>query len=192
MSENAPIESHATPEAGSRSLATHDATPQTPAARDGEPGAACWYVRAAFEEDIPAIASAVSALLLEIGGNPPATAAMHASAHALIADGERGVLLIAEAAGALVGLLAASWQTAIHVPGRYALIQDLWVHPSWRSRAIGADLLAALSDLAGGRQIARIEVGLPQASFAGLDATEAFYRRNGFTPLGPRMRRLLE
>jgi GNAT superfamily N-acetyltransferase len=169
-----------------------DAEPQSPANAGIEPGAACWYVRAAFEEDIPAIASAVSALLEELGGKPPVIAAMHSSAHSLIADGDLGVLLVAEAADTLVGLLAASWQTAIHVPGRYALIQDLWVHPSWRSRAIGADLIAALSDLADGRQITRIEVGLPQASFAGLDATEAFYRRNGFTHLGSRMRRLLE
>jgi GNAT superfamily N-acetyltransferase len=187
-----PAEPLATPDAGPQPLATPDAGPRSPARDGAEPGAACWYVRAAFEEDIPAIASAVSSLLEEIGGKPPATAAMHASAHSLIADGDLGVLLVAEAADALVGLLAASWQTAIHVPGRYALIQDLWVHPSWRSRAIGADLVAALSDLADGRQITRVEVGLPQASFAGLDATEAFYRRNGFTPLGPRMRRLLE
>jgi branched-chain amino acid aminotransferase len=185
-------QSQAEPGAVPQSLVTPGAVPQSLAAPGAEPGAVCWYVRAAFEEDIPAIASAVSALLLEIGGKPPAAATMHASAHSLIADGEQGVLLVAEAAGALVGLLAASWQTAIHVPGRYALIQDLWVHPSWRSRAIGADLLAALDDLAGGRQIRRIEVGLPQASFAGLEATAAFYRRNGFTPLGARMRRLLE
>ena len=31
-------------------------------------------------------------------------------------------------------MLAASWQRAIHVPGRYATIQDLWVTPAWRSR----------------------------------------------------------
>ncbi len=135
---------------------------------------------------------AVGALLVEIGGTPPAAAAMAATARALLADGDAGVLLLAEADDELVGLLAASWQTAIHVAGRYALIQDLWVHPGWRGRAIGADLLAALSDLAGGRQIARIEVGLPRESFAGLAATEAFYRANGFTPLGARMRRLLE
>ncbi|MGO9320845.1 MAG: GNAT family N-acetyltransferase [Solirubrobacteraceae bacterium] len=172
MSETAPLAPHPTPGA--------------------EPGAVCWYVRAASEEDVPAVAAAVTELLLELGGNPPAEPAMHATARSLLGDGDAGVLLVAEAGGALVGVLAASWQTAIHVPGRYALIQDLWVHRAWRSRAIGAELLAALSELAGGRQIARIEVGLPRESFAGLGATEAFYRANGFTPLGPRMRLLLE
>src|SRR5580704_3416827 len=124
------------------------------------PIAAVWQVRAAGEQDVVAVSSAVADLLVELGG-------------------------------ALVGVIAASWQTAIHIPGRYALIQDLWVHPAWRSREIGADLVRALCGLASDRQIARIEVGLPRESFAGLDATESFYARNGFTPLGPRMRRVL-
>jgi GNAT superfamily N-acetyltransferase len=179
MSELAPIESGSTPTGASR------ATP------DAEPGAVCWYVRAAGDEDVRGVVAAVSALLLEIGGKPPAAEAMTATARSLLADGDAGVLLVAEAGDTLVGVLGASWQTAIHVPGRYALIQDLWVHPAWRSRAIGADLLGALIDLAAGRQIMRIEVGLPQQSFAALDATESFYRSNGFTPLGSRMRRLL-
>jgi branched-chain amino acid aminotransferase len=171
MSEIAPIESQTTPSA--------------------KPGAVCWYVRTAGDEDVPAVVAAVSALLLEIGGTPPAKEAMLATTHTLLADGDAGVLLVAEAEGTLVGVLGASWQTAIHVPGRYALIQDLWVHPAWRSRAIGADLLAALLDIAAGRQIMRVEVGLPQESFAALEATQAFYSSNSFTPLGPRMRRLL-
>jgi GNAT superfamily N-acetyltransferase len=171
MNEIAPIEPRATPIA--------------------EPGTVCWYVRAAGDEDVPAVVAAVCALLLEIGGTPPAATAMHATARTLLADGDVGVLLVAEAGDTLVGVLGASWQTAIHVPGRYALIQDLWVDPAWRSRAIGADLLAALLDIAAGRQIMRVEVCLPQEGFAALEATQAFYRNNGFTPLGPRMRRLL-
>jgi GNAT superfamily N-acetyltransferase len=95
------------------------------------------------------------------------------------------------AVGEIVGVLGASWQTAIHVPGRYALIQDLWVHPSWRGRAIGSGLLAALLRIARGLRIARAEVGLPREGYARLSATEAFYLDHGFTPLGTRMRRSL-
>ena len=156
-----------------------------------EPGATCWYVRAACEQDVPALAAAVGELLLELGGTPPDVHAMETTARSLVDDCDSGVVLVAEADGEIVGLLAASWQTAIHIPGRYALIQDLWVERSWRSRAIGGELLTALCELVGERQIARIEVGLPRESFAGLAATEAFYRANDFTPLGPRMRKLL-
>jgi GNAT superfamily N-acetyltransferase len=148
-------------------------------------------VRVAGQQDVVAVSSAVADLLVELGGRPPAPAEMQAAARALIEDGDAGAVLVAELDGALVGVIAASWQSAIHIPGRYALIQDLWVHPAWRSREIGADLVRALCQLASDRRIARIEVGLPRGSYAGLEATVAFYVHNGFTPLGPRMRRLL-
>jgi GNAT superfamily N-acetyltransferase len=74
---------------------------------------------------------------------------------------------------------------------RYGLIQDLWVHPSWRARRVGGELLAALVDLAREQGVARVEVGLPRESFEGLQATQAFYLAHGFTLLGTRMRSLL-
>jgi GNAT superfamily N-acetyltransferase len=106
-------------------------------------------------------------------------------------DPAAGALLMAEADGAIVGVLAASWQTAIHVPGRYALIQDLWVSPDHRGQAVGRELLLALFELAVEREIVRVEVGLPSERFAGQRATEAFYLANGFSLLGPRMRQML-
>jgi GNAT superfamily N-acetyltransferase len=151
-----------------------------------------WHIRPARREDVGAVAAAVAALLEELGAKPPALASLHAATRALI-DGEtNGVLLVAEAGAELVGALAVSWQSAIHIPGRYALIQDLWVAPSWRSRKVGQALLAALVELVGEQGATRIEVGLPRESFASLTATEAFYRREGFTPLGSRMRRALQ
>ena len=104
-----------------------------------------------------------------------------------------GALLVAEADGEIVGVLSASWQRAIHVPGRYATIQDLWVHPDWRSRGVGARAGR------GARQRLPRErgVGAARGRPAARDlrrrsrATEAFYRANGFEHLGPRMRRLL-
>lgn len=155
---------------------------------DSPPRAA---IRAAEGADAPAVAAAIEALLIELGGERPAPTELEAAARRLAEDGEVGALLLAEAGGELVGLLAASWQHAIHVPGRYGTIQDLWVHPEWRSRAIGEELILALVREAGEAGVARLEVGLPQETFAGLRATERFYRRNGFAPLGPRMRRLL-
>ena len=148
-------------------------------------------VRPAAAEDAPAIAAAVRELLRELGGRPAAASAIEAAARALSEDRRSGALLVARAGGELVGLLGASWQSALHVPGRYGLIQELWVHPSWRGRAIGGDLLAALFARAREERIARVEVGLPQDGFAGIRATETFYRGNGFEPLGARMRRTL-
>lgn len=148
-------------------------------------------IRAASAADAPAVAAAVEALLIELGGERPSAAALEGAARTLALDAEIGALLVAECEGAIVGVCAVSWQFAVHVPGRYGTIQDLWVHPEWRSRALGRELILALVRQATELGVPRLEVGLPQEGFAQLAATERFYRENGFTPLGPRMRRLL-
>lgn len=148
-------------------------------------------VRVATADDAPAVAEAVEALLVELGGERPSPTDLREAARRLAEDPEAGALLIAEDGGRVVGVLAASWQYALHVPGRYGTIQDLWVHPEWRSRELGRDLIGALVREASEAGVPRLEVGLPQESFAQLGATERFYRANDFKPLGPRMRRLL-
>lgn len=150
-------------------------------------------VRAARHEDLLEIVVAVGDLLRELGSRPPRTSLMLETAQALLEDPRLGALLVAEADGErsrVVGVLCASYQLALHVPGRYALIQDLWVHSSWRGRAVGRELLAALFELAREQGIARAEVGLPREGFASIRATEGFYARNGFEHLGARMRRV--
>ena len=169
-------------------------------ARDATSSAG-WSVRAATNDDVEAVAGAVRALLLELDGRrdravadqpgctPSSAAAMEDATRTLIASPWEGAVLVAHARVAIVGVLAASWQMAIHVPGSYALIQDLWVDPAWRGQAVGAGLMEALVELARARHMERIEVGLPRESFSNFAATEAFYLSNGFTPNGPRMRR---
>jgi ribosomal protein S18 acetylase RimI-like enzyme len=153
---------------------------------------AAWQVRPGRPEDAVEVAAAVAQLLVELGGAPPEQKTMEATARELLQKPELGLVLIAEADDAtLIGVLAVSLQMAIHAAGRYALIQDLWVDPAWRSRAIGAALLGELFASLAASGIERVEVGLPKESFAALGATAAFYRRNGFQALGPRMRRAL-
>jgi GNAT superfamily N-acetyltransferase len=160
------------------------------APRSGAPAPA-WTVRLATPADVEPVVDAVAELLLELGATPPDRHAMRAATRALLDDRDAGIVLVAEVHTGLVGVLAASLQTAIHIPGRYALIQDLWVHPSSRSNQVGAALIGALVEHARQARIARLEVGLPRDSFAAIDATTAFYARNGFRAHGPRMRRVL-
>jgi GNAT superfamily N-acetyltransferase len=149
-----------------------------------------WTIRAAQEGDVTAAAAAVRELLVELGSTPAARPELEGAVRALLERPSAGLVLLAEADGSLVGLLAASWQIAIHVPGAYAILQDLWVRPAWRGQAIGAALLAELFEHAATNGAGRVEVGLPRESFGAFRRTEAFYRANGFAPLGPRMRRL--
>jgi GNAT superfamily N-acetyltransferase len=157
-----------------------------------EPAAAEATVREAGAEDLGAVATAVESLLTELGGRMLARAQMEAEVQALLDDPQGGSVLIAEADGMIVGVLTASWQRAIHVPGVYATVQDLWVDEDWRSRGVGAELVEAIASQARTRGVSRLEVGLPRETFAAIASTESFYKRNGFEHLGPRMRRLLD
>lgn len=148
-------------------------------------------VRPARHDDVPEIAAGVSQLLAELGGHPAAPQALEAAAHALLDAPEEGAAIVAEVDGRVVGLVSVSWQMAVRIPGRYGLIQELWVHPDWRHREIGAELLSALFELARERETLRLEVGLPSERFRNAVATESFYANNGFQGIGLRMRRLL-
>lgn len=149
-------------------------------------------VREAGTGDVEGVTTAVEALLGELGGRCPERSTLESEIRALLDDPAGGSVLIAEADGKIVGVLSASWQRAIHVPGVYATIQDLWVDGAWRSRGVGAELVEAIASQARGRGVSRLEVGLPRETFAAIASTESFYKRNGFEHLGPRMRRLLE
>lgn len=148
-------------------------------------------VREAGEADVPAAAAAVGALLDELGGEAPSAPELEAATRLLVERPELGSLLVAEAGGEVVGVLAASWVHAVHVPGHYGVIQDLWVRPDCRSRAVGRELVERYAEIAGEHGAARLEVGLPKENFERIEATERFYEANGFVSLGIRMRRKL-
>jgi GNAT superfamily N-acetyltransferase len=148
-------------------------------------------VRPAEAGDVVAAAGAIGALLEELGGEAPPPAELEAATRVLVERPETGTLLVAEAGGEVVGVLAASWVHAVHVPGRYGVIQDLWVRPDFRSRAVGRDLVESYAALAREAGAARLEVGLPKQTFARIEATERFYTANEFVSLGIRMRRKL-
>jgi GNAT superfamily N-acetyltransferase len=156
-----------------------------------EPATTQAAVREAGTGDVEGVATAIESLLVELGGRMPGRAEMEAEVQALLDDPQGGSVLIAEADGEIVGVLTASWQRAIHVPGVYATVQDLWVDEAWRSRGVGAELVEAIASQARTRGVSRLEVGLPRETFAAIASTESFYERNGFEHLGPRMRRLL-
>lgn len=148
-------------------------------------------VRTATHADVPAVVEGLMDLLVEIGGSPAPAEQLEETACALIEDAEAGCVLVAECEGQIVGVLGASWQSAIRIPGCYGLIQELWVAPAYRYLEIGTHLLSALAELARERGVARLEVGLPSERYRNLAATESFYETNLFKGIGLRMRRQL-
>jgi GNAT superfamily N-acetyltransferase len=152
---------------------------------------ATWTIREATLGDVAAVALAVTDLLVELGGKPAPLPELEEAVRDVVTNPDIGTLLVADADGHLAGMLGVSWQHAIRIPGRYGIIQELWVHPAWRGRTVGGDMIVALFKRARDRRAYRLEVGLPSESFPHLAATEAFYLNNGFTTIGLRMKRLL-
>lgn len=167
--------------------------PDPAAPGDGIAVAPSWTVGLATPCDVPAAALGVARLLEELGAAPPSRERMEDAARTVVHDPSVGSLLIATSdQDAVIGLLGSSWRTAVHRCGRYAVIEELWVDPDWRSLAVGRSLVEALVDGVLAREgIDCVEVGLPRPSFPMLEATTAFYRSCGFSPVGPRMRRVL-
>jgi len=91
-------------------------------------------------------------------------------------DGALGVVTLAEA-------------FAIYAGGRYGIIQELYVHPSHRSRGVGALLLDSV--IAEARRRGWIRVDVAAQHEARWHRAVAFYQRNGFVDTGRKLKYLL-
>jgi GNAT superfamily N-acetyltransferase len=80
-----------------------------------------------------------------------------------------GLLLVAEAAGELVGVLLGSLQ------GDAVLVGELVVVPEWRGRGVGRALVREI-------ERAALAAGKPQLRLGSAEGAEGFYVRQGFSP----------
>ena len=91
--------------------------------------------------------------------------------------------------GDAVGILTLNECAAIYAGGRFGEISELYVRPHVRSRRIGSELLQAAIRFGRAREWRRLEVGAPDVPR--WSRTIAFYLRNGFVDVGPRLKLLL-
>jgi len=153
-------------------------------------------IRPARPNDTSGILRAISALVSELRGAPfetPPTA--ESLCHKIIAGDTTGAIFVGTPERddeRIVGLLGLSVQEALHLGGRYALIQELWVQPDYRSSGLGASLIDACVSHCRDRDLRNLEVGLPQSRFSNFSRTQSFYESCGFIGLGPRMRREIQ
>jgi len=97
--------------------------------------------------------------------------------------------ILAECAGRPVGLAMLNECAAVYAGGVFGEVTELVVLPQARSGGVAARILDRCADLGRERGWTRIEVGAPeQPAWA---RTLAFYRREGFVEIGPRLKRPL-
>ena len=83
-----------------------------------------------------------------------------------------------------MGCLTLTENRALYAEGAFGIIPEMYVRPAFRSRAVGAMLLAEAKQVARLRRWTRLEVTTPP--LPQFDRTLAFYERQGFNISGGR------
>ncbi|SNR48264.1 GNAT family N-acetyltransferase [Puniceibacterium sediminis] len=139
--------------------------------------------------DAPRVAEAVAALLQELDptGHRTATTLFPVVTETLSLQSVTGILATDEKGTA--GLVMLNDCAAIYAGGRFGEITELWIRPDLRSQGLASRMLHKVREIGATRGWHRIEVGAPnRATWA---RTLAFYQREGFAEVGPRLRCLL-
>lgn len=143
--------------------------------------------------DAPLVADLVGELLQEIMAAIGAKAfgfsqvETEARARRWLVEGTYTVLLAFHNEQA-AGLLTLSESRALYAEGAFGIIPELYVRPAFRSRRVGATLLADAKNLAHTKQWTRLEVTTPP--LPQFDRALAFYERQGFSITGGRKMKL--
>ena len=140
-------------------------------------------------EDVAVVAKFVWRLLDELsGGEAPDLAKLRTTTQQVLQlETVTGLLALADETP--VGLLMLNECAAIYAGGRFGEISELYVEPELRSHGVAAKLIEDAVKLGQGRNWKRVEVGAPDQPV--WKRTFDFYLMNGFSEVGPRLRKLI-
>jgi GNAT superfamily N-acetyltransferase len=146
-------------------------------------------IRRAGPQDADLIGDLVASLLDELYGPDYGEERLPiyraAAAELLPAEDIYAAFLAITAKGKPVGLLTLSQCVAVYAGGRFGEINEFYVMPPWRKSGLGRALIAAATGEALRRGWPALEVGAPD--LPRWQPTFEFYRRCGFTEIGPRL-----
>ncbi|MED4015202.1 GNAT family N-acetyltransferase [Sutcliffiella cohnii] len=154
-----------------------------------------WKVRTANMNDEAQVLEAIRLFVEELSGKPDNKLPENAKNvfRRIVNSVIPGTVLVAETEdNEIIGCATVSIQEVIYKGGAYALLQELWVHPSYRSLSVGNSLISAVENYCRDSAIKRLEVCLPDKSFHTFDKTYNFYQRNRFFDNGPYMAKKVE
>ncbi len=136
------------------------------------------------------MAGLIHRLLSELadGGQIAAPEVYVAACQVLLAseDGIFSAFLAIDPAGRPVGVVALSECAAVYALGRFGEISEFYVAPEQRAAGLGRRLLEEAAAYGRERGWTRLEVGAPD--LPRWARTLAFYKANGFTEVGPRLK----
>ena len=125
-------------------------------------------------------------LLSLLRGTPPEPEG--ATVFRALLDGERGLVLVADEAGALLGSAAVSFNLAMRYGGIYCQLEELIVDPAARGRNLGGRLLEAAISAAKAKGAAEFGLYLVQTT----THNRPFYEKYDLQTVGDEMRMPLD
>ena len=139
--------------------------------------------------DAVVVARLVDALLVELSGSSSRYKERLATAHRLLAEGDRiiGFLFVEEQYALAVIMIGES--AFIYAGGAFGVITELYVMLERRSTGVAKLLIDASTAVGRERSWSRMEVGAPHQP--AWERSLKFYLRNGFVEVGPRLQLLL-
>lgn len=147
-------------------------------------------IRAAGPEDAELAADFVYRLICELNGvKVDANLADYEKAFREFISNENNKIFIASDDNKAVGVITAAQTIAIYVPGKFGVINELYVLPEYRSCGVGKQLVGKVIEFGRQQRWGRIEVGAPDRE--AWQRTVDFYFKEGFVEIGPRLKKYL-
>ena len=146
-------------------------------------------IRLAGEADAESVARLVLELfgeLAPLGHSGYEAQAVTRTARNLLTGGDPVWAFLAEAGRDPVGVLTLNQCASIYAGGRFGEISELYVRAPFRALGVGRRLVEAAAAFARLRGWSRLEVGAPETPK--WERTVSFYRRAGFSEVGPRLK----
>lgn len=144
-------------------------------------------IRAATQDDIPALAGLLSILFAQEAEFQPDPDTQIRGLTEIIKNPDVGVILVADQGNALVGMVNLLFTVSTALGGRVAVLEDMVVCPDARGSGVGTSLLKEAISFAKSRDCKRITLLTDHDNLA----AQEFYRQNGFVPSGMIPLRLL-
>lgn len=144
--------------------------------------------RIADEADTHVVSALLADLFEEVGHTLTASEIADIFLH-IDSDDLHSTLLALDESEEAVGVLTIVESIALYAGGRIGVINELYVIPAFRSEGVGKLLLDAAKELAEQRGWERLEVTTPGEDYA---KTLRFYEREGFMPIGPRYKYMVD
>lgn len=133
-------------------------------------------ITTAREADIPQLCELLTLLFTQEADFVPDMEAQRRGLGLIVAQPEIGEILVARAAGRIIGMVSLLYTVSTALGGRVALLEDMVVRPEARGLGLGAALLEQAIALARCEGCLRITL----LTDGDNEAAQRFYRRRGF------------